>query len=449
MAPQPDPSGLDIAIVGAGIAGLTTAIAILIQDGAKHQVTVLEKYPNCQPTFSGPVQLHTNATRVLAKYGVSKEIEACTPELRSVHNIHRYTDGHLLYSMPAAVSQKNYESPIWNVSRSKLLDILLARAQELGAVCKFDAGVADVNVDVDRPSLLLESGDTLSYDLVIAADGIRSKIRTKLLGPVDVVCALTGYSIDIDRDKLRADKNLEFLLHRSGFWVGPKKSVVGVDLPSVCNLIFCNEEQDREEGSWDRLCDVEGVKGQFPEAESRLHRALELTNGTCYKWNFSDIAELATWSSTNGNVVLIGDAAHAMLPFAAQGAGSSVEDSACLAECISRASTIPEATAAFEAIRKPRTTFISAAGRLNLEFSHLEDGPAQEARDAALEIMRDEQAKREAPRPAHHATHSPHELHEFAPPGQVTNLFTSAARDYVSGYDVFAHTRSYFAAQGQ
>ncbi len=104
-------SGLNIAIVGAGIAGLSTAIALLIQDGANHRVTVLEKYANCQPTFSGPVQLHTNATRVLKEYGVSEAIEARLPELRSVHNIHRLSDGHLLYNLPAAVSQKNYKSP--------------------------------------------------------------------------------------------------------------------------------------------------------------------------------------------------------------------------------------------------------------------------------------------------------------------------------------------------
>lgn len=105
-------SDLDIAIVGAGIAGLTSAIALLlIQDGTNRRITVLEKYSNCQPTFSGPVQLHTNATRVLAKYGVAKEIEACLPELRSVHNIHRFSDGHLLYNLPVAVSQKNYKSP--------------------------------------------------------------------------------------------------------------------------------------------------------------------------------------------------------------------------------------------------------------------------------------------------------------------------------------------------
>lgn len=110
MTADSKPKGLNVAIIGAGISGLTTAIAFL-QQNAGHRVTVLEKYANCQPTFSGPVQIHTNATRVLAQYGVEEAITACLPILNSVHNIHRFTDGYLLYNLPAAVSMKNYKSP--------------------------------------------------------------------------------------------------------------------------------------------------------------------------------------------------------------------------------------------------------------------------------------------------------------------------------------------------
>lgn len=132
------------------------------------------------------------------------------------------------------------------------------------------------------------------------------------------MCPLTAYSINVNRETLKADRDLEFLLNRSGFWVGPKQSVVALDLPSACNLVFCNERDDGEEGIWDKPCDVEMVKNIFPKAESRLHKALDLAAGACYIWKLSDIPELSTWSSENGKIVLIGDAAHAMLPFAAQ-----------------------------------------------------------------------------------------------------------------------------------
>ncbi|KAJ4147127.1 hypothetical protein LMH87_001674 [Akanthomyces muscarius] len=169
--------------------------------------------------------------------------------------------------------------------RSDLLGILLARATELGAVCRFGASVADIDAEADRSLLTMENEQTFLFDLVIASDGIRSKTRTKTVGSVNVIHPVTVYSINVDREKLKQHKDLEIFLNRSGFW------------------------------------------------------------------NFLDIPELGTWTSKNGRVVLIGDAAHAMRPFAARGAGSSIEDSACLAKCISRASSIPEGTAVFEPIR--------------------------------------------------------------------------------------------------
>lgn len=60
---------------------------------------------------------------------------------------------------------------IWNISRSELLGILLARAKELGATCKFNAGVADIDTEAEKPKLVIEGGETLSFDLVIASDG--------------------------------------------------------------------------------------------------------------------------------------------------------------------------------------------------------------------------------------------------------------------------------------
>ncbi|KAM3559445.1 hypothetical protein MY1884_003441 [Beauveria asiatica] len=441
MSTDQTPLGLDMAIVGAGIAGLSTAIALLLQDGANHRVTVLEKYANCQPTFSGPIQIHTNGTRVLKGYGVSEAIEACLPELRSVNNIHRLSDGHLLYNLPTAVSQKNYKLPVWNINRSDLLGILLARAKELGALCRFSAGVADIDAEAARPLLTMEDGERISFDLVIACDGVRSKIRTKIMGNVDVVHPLAAYSVSVDREKLKEHDDLQFFLNTSGFWMGPKQTVVGMDLRSTCNLVFCTETDDGEEGVWDKPHDVEDVKRQFSNAEPRLHKLMSLASGACFIWQFSDLAELDTWTSRNGRVVLLGDAAHAMLPFAAQGAGSSIEDSACLAECITRSSSISKATAAFEAIRKPRTTYISKAGRLNMEFSHLPHGPEQEARDAALAKMREEEAKRAGPTPE--AALTPRNLQDFEPPETAASLYTPIARSYVSGYDIIAHTNAY------
>lgn len=143
-------------------------------------------------------------------------------------------------------------------------------------------------------------------------------IRRKIVGQVDPVCPLTSYCITADREKLKADPELEFLIQRSGFWVGPKQSVVGMDLPSGCNFMLCDETSDGVEGVWDKRFDVAEVKRKFATVDPRLHKVLDLAGDECFIWKLSDIPELETWRSKSGKIVLTGDAAHAMIPFAAQ-----------------------------------------------------------------------------------------------------------------------------------
>jgi salicylate hydroxylase len=111
MAEDDKFEALDIAIVGAGIAGLSTAIALRIHAPHPHRVTVFEKYPECTPTFGGPVQLQPNATKILTRYGIADAIQECLTDLHSVHNIHRYSDGELFRSTPAAEVNSAYQSP--------------------------------------------------------------------------------------------------------------------------------------------------------------------------------------------------------------------------------------------------------------------------------------------------------------------------------------------------
>ena len=111
MADQDRPGPLKVAIVGAGIAGLATAIALRIHGHCQHAVTVFEKYPDSRPVFGDPIQLSPNATRIFTRYGVSEAIEACQPDLKSVLNIHRYSDGELLRSAPAPKLKDIYGSP--------------------------------------------------------------------------------------------------------------------------------------------------------------------------------------------------------------------------------------------------------------------------------------------------------------------------------------------------
>lgn len=111
MAEETPARPLKIAIIGAGIAGLATAIALRIHGTQPHDAVVFEKYGEAEPTFSGPVQLQPNATKILTRYGVADAVSKSLPELHSVHNIHRYTDGKLLSSTSAKLVNSTYKFP--------------------------------------------------------------------------------------------------------------------------------------------------------------------------------------------------------------------------------------------------------------------------------------------------------------------------------------------------
>ena len=89
------------------------------------------------------------------------------------------------------------------------------------------------------------------------------------------------------------------------------------DFENSCNFCFSSQSKKGTEGEWDTMCDVEEVKAEFADFDPRLHKVLSLVDGACYLWKLSDIPVLKTWQSANKRVVLLGDAAHAMLPFAA------------------------------------------------------------------------------------------------------------------------------------
>lgn len=152
--------------------------------------------------------------------------------------------------------------------------------------------------------------------------GIRSHSRAKVLGyQVELINPLTTYSINVAREKMAADPVLKPLLNRSGFWPGPYSAVNHMDMPDFrdsCNFCFTIETEGGKAGEWYKQCDVDQVRRQYAAFEPRLHKILDLASEAPYIWKLSDIPTLETWRSSCSRVVLLGDAAHAMLPYSAQ-----------------------------------------------------------------------------------------------------------------------------------
>ena len=244
-------------------------------------------------------------------------------------------------------------------------------------------------------SIFLRGGKELKADLIVGTDGIRSKIRSSILKDNVIEIANSphcAYRAMIPEKVLLSDpETIDILkIDESEIWAGPESPIMSYAVKDgssgiLYNLALCHRG-DGVTGKWNEPGDLEEMKAKYSRWDPGLQKILSHIS-ECKKWNLASVPPLPTWMSDNGRVVIIGDAAHGMLPYMAQGAAMAIEDGAALAEAISRAesaSDLPKLLKTFESVRKPRCEDISANCFTNAEIFHLPDGPAQEKRDFAM-----------------------------------------------------------------
>lgn len=213
--------------------------------------------------------------------------------------------------------------------------------------------------------------------------GIRSTVRNCVL-PQDeakVTTILRAWMVHIPLENLQQDPALLPYIQGVNFWLGPGHSITAATMPdnNVYNLTLFVEGGD--DGGFEQ------VKQSFQNFEPTITRLLSDMPATeRYLWRVSEVSPLPTWVSKSGRVVILGDAAHAMVPFAAQGASQCVEDAGALAECLSRhdEADIPKLLRIFEMIRKPRAESTAARSAARRVMYHLPNGPEQQARDGKM-----------------------------------------------------------------
>lgn len=356
---------MKIAIIGAGIGGLSIAIALLLKG---HDVAVFERAPALQPIGAG-VQISPNGHHVLRALGVLPYIESRAFHPEAIEMRFGVT-GQTIFSLPIqSISRQRWHAPYINIHRAALADGLLQRLKALSPSA-LHLGHELTHYDNNANGTVaahFSNHHSALFDVLIGADGVHSSVRAQMHGAE--AARFTG---NIAWRALVPRKALSTPPPPSAsIWVGYKRHAVTtyVDAGETVNFVGIVEQEGWEQDGWNIQGDKSEAKSCFAGWHASITGVLEHAN-TLHKWALLDRAPLPFWS--DGRVVLLGDAAHPMLPSMAQGAVQSMEDAYILASFL----TQYNAQTAFEHFFKTRierVTKIQAGSGANSALFHRAD----------------------------------------------------------------------------
>ncbi len=385
MGAGPSAKPLHVVIAGGGIGGLTAALA-LAQAGLR--VTALERAPGFEEVGAG-LQLAPNAVRRLRALGLMPALER--PSLRpELVRIRGAGDSAEIARIPLGpIAELRWGAPYLVIHRADLLGVLVAACKAHPAidimtgteVVGFAATAGGVEVAARRGAETLR----IAADCVIAADGVRSRLRERFgLGFADrpVWSGRTAW-----RALVPAAQAPDFARKlETGLWLGPRAHLVHYPLRQgdSINVVAISEDAWRADDApdiWSISGDLTALSPAFarwsPDARGLIAAAPEWR-----RWPLFDRAPASRW--TVPRVGLLGDAAHPMLPFLGQGAGQAIEDASALAAAFQgHPGDVAAALAAYQAARAARAAAVVVASRRQGAIYHLR-GPMALARNLVM-----------------------------------------------------------------
>lgn len=355
---------MNVIIVGAGIGGLVSALCL---DAKGHKVKIYEQAEILSELGAG-IQLSPNATKVLNYLGLFKDLEPYIFEPNSFQFLNFSTGKVITERKLGEAIKKDFNSPNYDIHRADLQRVLLNKIKVKNI--DIHSNMKVTNVGNKKNSAFIEvDGKEIQADLVIGADGIHSKVSDSLFGKKEIIyTGNVAWRMLIPVEIL--PENL--ILPDTTVWLGPNKHFVTYHVNGGKNLnCVCLVEQDGWfNESWSEKGEIEELKKAYKGWNRTIETLLQHADpNTLYKWALHDRLPMKQWSK--GRIIVLGDAAHPMLPFLAQGAAMAIEDGAVLANCIDNFDEVEEALKYFEKIRKPRTSYVQSAARRNAKVLHL------------------------------------------------------------------------------
>lgn len=370
-----------ILVAGAGIGGLTAALALRRAGFDAH---VYEQSSALREVGAG-VAISPNAIKVLHHLGLAEALRSVGVVSRSMDS-RDWQTGALLGRVPLAEEAvARWGAPFYHLHRADLHNALRTALGDE----HITLGARSVAVEQRNTAVTVHFADgrNATGELLIGADGVHSVVREHVAGSDRAIWARQISWRGLAPAAVGHEAGLEMRHH--SFW-GPRQQFVTFYVAggTLVNWVG-NTQSDEEwhEESWSTRGDRDEVLALFAGWHPQV-RALIAGTEQVFKWALFDRPPLERWIC--GRVTLLGDAAHPMLPYMAQGGSQSIEDALVLAGCLTAGRDDPQrAIEVYAARRQERTAAVQAASREAGRLVQLTDAAAVEARNARLSASPD------------------------------------------------------------
>jgi salicylate hydroxylase len=372
----------DILVAGGGIGGMAAGLA-LARAGAS--VRLIERAEHLGEMGAG-IQLGPNVTRILQGWGLAAEL-AQVAALPTKLQARDARTGQVLGTLPLVErAERLYGAPYACIHRADLHTLLLTAASRQGVDVQLDQSWSGMTAQGDGLQVQTEQGGRWAAGVLVGADGLWSRTRAELdLHDAPRFSGHLAYRALVPQADLPAHLRTDQVT----VWMGPRLHVVhypvqagrGLNLVAIVHGGLPADAQ-----SWDAMAQPASLLEALGPVATDLRERLEAMQGWRL-WALHDRAPLTSVAQmASGRVALLGDAAHPMRPYLAQGAGMAIEDARALAQAWGEQGSVPERLQRYAQARWQRNARVQARAIRNGEIFHAQ-GPVAWARNASMRLL--------------------------------------------------------------
>ncbi|MEH0109521.1 FAD-dependent monooxygenase [Tersicoccus sp. MR15.9] len=375
-----DTTTTEVLVVGGGIGGLAAALG-MARNGA--DVTLVEHAPEFGEVGAG-LQMAPNATRVLRDWGLLEKVLEVGVAPKHLAFRDATTGAELLRQEVQGEFAKRYDAPYVVVHRTDLHRIILDAAAEAGVTLLNDVEVTGTETTGSRATATARDGRTFEADVVLAADGLHSKLRAQIADDKPIPSGYVAYRGALPVSEVTYQSDMEDVV----VWLGPQCHLVQYPLRKgeMFNTVavFQSPAFLRGEEIWGSEDELEeAYRDCVPEVKAALANLWRVRS-----WPMFDRMPIPTW--VDGRTALLGDSAHPMLQYLAQGACQALEDARVLERITGETvfagddadnAAWDDALARYNAVRAPRTARVQRTARVWGESWHVSEPVEKLLRD--------------------------------------------------------------------